>query len=307
MESEVVWMELADLQAGLSPREREVDPSHVAALAELGGDWPPILVARCDGTVIDGYHRVAAARSLGLGKVQAVLFDGTADEAFVEAVRRNVEHGLPLTIGERKAAAERLLHEDRNWSDRRIAEVCALSARTVARLRAASGRQANEAERRVCRDGRSRPAQPEATRVRILDAVRANPDASLRAIAQAIGTSPETVRRVRQDFKQSKDKVSASTPASLVPAETVFARSPSLSAATSRQWAADRAITSAPDGTQFAEWFGRTDVAADWRCYVTSVPLSRVYEIADEARRRAQAWGEFADMVEQRVRRKRAM
>jgi ParB-like chromosome segregation protein Spo0J len=309
MEPEAVWMELACLKVGLSPRERQVDPGHVAALAELQGQWPPILVARCDGTVIDGYHRAAAARSIGWSKLPAFLFDGTADDAFVEAVRRNVEHGLPLTIEERKAAARRMLAAHSDWSDRRIAEVCALSGRTLARLRAAAGYRTDNGEQRVCRDGRSRPAQPESTRLRILDAVQANPEASLRAIAQTVGTSPETVRRVRQDLNQQEIRGPAPERAGALKPATFIAptRPDPLSVESRLPWAADPAITSTPDGTQFADWFDRTDVAVNWRTYVMALPLSRVYEIADEARRRARAWNEFADVVEERVRRSRAM
>lgn len=308
MEPEAVWMELARLKVGLSPRERQVDPGHVVALAELQGQWPPILVARCDGMVIDGYHRVEAARSLGWSKVPALLFDGTPEEAFVEAVRRNVEHGLPLTIEERKAAARRLLSAHSNWSDRRIAEVCALSGRTVARLRAAGGQRTGDPEQRVCRDGRSRPTRPDATRLQILDAVQANPDASLRAIAQSVGTSPETVRRVRKDMnQQERPSLAPARAGALKEATVVVPTRPAPLSIENVLWTADLAITSTPDGSRFADWFDRTNVAVDWRAYAMVVPLSRVYEIADEARRRSRAWSQFADVVEQRTRTSRAM
>jgi hypothetical protein len=38
-----------------------------------------------------------------------VFFDGDADAGFVEAVRANISHGLPLTVADRKAAAGRIL------------------------------------------------------------------------------------------------------------------------------------------------------------------------------------------------------
>ena len=201
MKSDVVWLQLEGLRCGLSPREGELDRAHVEALAELEGRWPPILVSRRDDRVIDGHHRVAAAELLGHTTVAALLFDGTADDAFVEAVRHNIEHGLPLTIDERKAAARRLLTDHAEWSDRRIADVCALSPRTVGRLRAAAKPDTEGADRRVGLDGRTR-SQPESRRLQILDMVRTNPQASLRTVAQGVGTSPETVRRVRHSLEQ---------------------------------------------------------------------------------------------------------
>ena len=63
------------------------------------------------------------------------------------------------------------------------------------------------------------------------------------------------------------------------------------------------AVDSTAAGQTFFAWFARTGVAAeDCAGYGPGVPLDRVYEIADEARRRAIRWREFADYVESRVR-----
>jgi hypothetical protein len=51
----------------------------------------------------------------------------------------------------------------------------------------------------------------------------------------------------------------------------------------------------------FAERFERTSIADEWICHMQSVPLSRVYEIADEARRRAKAWTDFAASLNHRT------
>ena len=307
MEPEAAWTELNQLTAGFSPRKDEVNGAHVAALAELRGRWPPILVGRSDGRLIDGHHRVAAARLLGWSRLPVLFFDGTDDDAFIESIRRNVDHGLPLTIEERKTAAGRLLEAHHDWSDRRIAEICALSARTVARLRTLSSPRSDGVELRVCRDGRKRPANVASTHLRIVAAVQSNPDASLRVIARSVGSSPETVRRVKQDLtrrRSSPAPVQEQPPGgtSILPAvepepAPVADRWPS---------ATDRAITSTPDGKEFADWFDRTDIRLDWRAHVMSVPLSRVYEVADDARRRARVWSEFSEVLEERARTSRA-
>jgi ParB-like chromosome segregation protein Spo0J len=310
MNPEVVWLKVDDLRCGPSPRQERLDRAHVAALVELEGRWPPILVSPHDGRVIDGHHRVAAARLIGQTDVAASLFYGTADEAFVESVRRNVEHGLPLTIDERKSAARHLLLNQPDWSDRRIAGVCALSPRTVGRLRSSKSAATDATGCRVGPDGRSRLVQSDSIRLRILETVRTYPQASLRAIARAVGTSPETVRRVRDGLEQQErtSRSRALEPATPELGGVIAFKSPEQSIVESRSPAgADQAVTSASGGFQFATWFDGSDPGGDWQDHAVAVPLSRVYEIADEARSRSAAWREFAQLVEQRARVRRAI
>jgi ParB-like chromosome segregation protein Spo0J len=288
---EVVLLDTAALRAGPSVRAGGLDTGHVTALAELDGRWPPIVVRRGDYVVVDGRHRVAAAGLLGRTTVAAMWFHGTDEDLYAEAIRRNVEHGLPLTLEERKGAAGRLLVSHAKWSDRRIAGVCGLSARTVAKLRAAVSNGASDAEIRVGRDGRLRSVRPMSTREQIMEAVRASPEASLRAIARAVGTSPETVRRVRQ---RAQGRSGPSVEASVEPVIDLVA-------------VGDPALVSASNAQRFVAWFKRTSAVADWNRYVESMPLSRIYEVADEARRQADAWTEFAEAVETRVAPRRAV
>lgn len=301
---------ICDLAVGPSQRERGIDPAHVAALAEVAESWPPILVKRSDGTVIDGQHRVAAAKQLGLSELRVTWFDGSREECYLEFVRSNVSHGLPLTLPERRRAARRFVSSCPDLSDRGVAAACGLSPRTVARLREETSaerldtRAARGERRRVGLDGRVRPIDPTATRVRIAREIARQPDASLRTIASAVGASPETVRSVRNELRaiSTSDELGAETTSD--PAATVLGLlsrpSGSRVGATCRD---DRAFTDREDGQQFVEWFGATSVEqSDLWQYVEAVPLSRVYEIADEARRRAKFWSGFAGAVESRVR-----
>src|SRR5947208_13320120 len=141
------------LHVGPSLRVEGLDARHVATLAELAGAWPPIVVRRDDRSVVDGQHRVAAARRLGLATLQVTWFDGTAEHAFVEFVRCNVGHGLPLGLEERRSAASRILRSHPERSDRSVASVCGVSPKTVARLRDEFARSAPHLvpERRVDR------------------------------------------------------------------------------------------------------------------------------------------------------------
>ena len=69
-----------------------------------------------------------------------------------------------------------------------------------------------------------------------------------------------------------------------------------------------RALASAEEGARFVVWFTRTAIDNECNEWVEVLPVSRVYEIADEARRRADHWNAFAAALERRVsRRARAM
>jgi ParB-like chromosome segregation protein Spo0J len=289
-----------------SPRERGIDPGHVAVLAEVRESWPPIVVSRRDRSVIDGQHRVAAARQLGIQRLCAVFFDGSPDDAYVEFVRCNVGHGLALTLDERRAAARRILLTHSDLSDRRVASVCGLSPKTVARLRretdrgTGAGRTAAGAKKRVGRDGRQRPVDAGAARVRIAEELERQPDASLRSIASAVGVSPETVRTVREKLRagalRTTDRVGPGEPENVVTAILARKRHPG------RPLDRDRAFTDRDDGRQFVDWFEATSVDdADLWEHASAVPRSRVYEIADEARRRAAVWTRFAEQLEGQV------
>lgn len=102
-------VEVKLLKLGMSPRFGGQDTDHAQTLAFRLDDCPPILVERSTSTVIDGVHRVLAARMLGRTTIAARFFEGTHEEAFLEAVRSNIAHGKPLTLAEREAAAKKVL------------------------------------------------------------------------------------------------------------------------------------------------------------------------------------------------------
>ena len=67
---------------------------------------------------------------------------------------------------------------------------------------------------------------------------------------------------------------------------------------------ADPALHSSPEGAEALTWLARTAVSVeDLHAHLGSLPLSRVYEVADECRRRARTWAQMADALEARVRR----
>ena len=329
------------LVVGNHLRAAGLDEGHVAAFCELEGRWPPLLIwASQPEVVLDGAHRLAAARRLGHDTVQVLAFEGNADQAFVEAVRRNIGHGLPLSVADRTRAGEQMLRRHPDWSNRRIAEVCGLSPHTVAKLRETPAHASKEPvpiapastvpsaapvatkqskavvrssghkpvpernlrrgenqprgddrivdiESRWGRDGKARPAQPGLLRERVVEAIRANPGGSLRQIASVAKVSPETVRRIRKEVDQPEGPDISILAALRAPAEC------------DTDWRDDPALRSNP---HLVSWLDHTDPAGDLESFALGVPLSRVYELADEARRRAGRWAAFAEVLESRVR-----
>ncbi len=278
----------------------------VDRLVALGGAWPPIVIEPGRRRVIDGAHRVAAARRLGYSHVQAELFHGSPDEAFVEFVRRNVTQGLVLSLAERKHAAVRILRTSPIWSDRRIAELCVVSPKTVARLRSGDGSCPSEDaahsddERRVGRDLRVRPVRRGSVRALVIEAVRAQPKASLRTIAASVGVSPETVRLVRRNLAPGGSLVDAGC--DLDPAPSVDDGSPTD---TVTPWHCDAALASSERGEEFTRWFESTHVDDTDLSWVDAVPLGRVYVVAEVARQRSEIWLRIARALEARPARAR--
>lgn len=282
---------VARLPSGSAFRTDGLCPEQVERLVALGGAWPPIVVGRRDAVVVDGAHRVEAARRLGFVTIPAILFDGGPEDAFVEFVRRNVAHGLVLSLGERKRAAVRVLQGHPGWSDRRVAELCALSPKTVGRIRSNVGYPRQQALREG-RDGRLRPAQRGSVRARVAEALRARPDASLRTIAAEVSVSPETVRLVRLNLASEPE------PAAVVDhGPDPEPEHPS--------WRADAALLDRDDGDDFLSWFERTAVSGSDLDRAEAVPLSRVYLLAEEARRRSETWLDLARALEARPARAR--
>jgi ParB-like chromosome segregation protein Spo0J len=287
----VVEVPVRLLGPGFSPRSTPVSDTHVAMLMERAEEWPPIVLRRSDHALIDGHHRVEAARRLRLPVIGALFFEGTDHDCYVEAIDRNIRHGLPLSLRERKTAASRLLAERSDWSDRQVAVICGLSPTTVGGLRAgavflpvsgANGSGATGAsDRRLGKDGRSRPVDAPAVRRRIREVVQDNPSASVRAVARIVGASPETVRSVRLKMRSAES--SSAEP-------FVCAEVPS-------------AFQSTGPGRAFLAWFSKTEITPeDLALYATSVPPERATEVIAEARRRATSWRDFADRIEARAR-----
>lgn len=134
-ESSVERVSIASLVTADSPRLAGEDMEHGRMLAQSEEVLPPIIVHRPSMRVIDGMHRLHAATLRGRDVIEVKFFDGSVRDAFVLAVKSNMQHGLPLTLSDRTAAALRIVKTHPEWSDRAVAAATGLAAKTVAAIR----------------------------------------------------------------------------------------------------------------------------------------------------------------------------
>ncbi len=146
-------------------------------------------------------------------------------------------------------------------------------------------------------------------RGRVLGVLEENPGASLRMIASLAKVSPETVRAVRRsvDVPGCESNASDPTGSAVVPID----RSPSESRARTIKtegfpncgpgWKPDIALSTCASAERLLDWLSSGSVVFQWPDFAREVPLSRIYEVADECRRRSQAWLAFAAALEARA------
>lgn len=199
----VVKVPIAKLRVVDSPRRSGENREHARLMAGSGNPLPPILVHRPTMRVLDGTHRLRAAKLRGQQEIEARLIDGDEAISFVLAVQANTTHGLPLNLADRKAAATRILDSYPEWSDRKVASVAGLAHQTVAALRKRPRGQNDHLDARVGRDNHRYPSDIAERREAARKLLADDSGASLRKVARTARISPETVRRVRAELLSS--------------------------------------------------------------------------------------------------------
>ncbi|MER5770775.1 ParB/RepB/Spo0J family partition protein [Streptomyces sp. NPDC001985] len=312
----VVQVDVDALHSADSPRILGESTDHVEALATAHAELPPIIVHRPTNRVIDGMHRLKAARLRRQGTIGVRFFDGDAADAFVVAVSMNIAHGLPLSLADRKQAAERIMTSHPQWSDRMVAAVTGIAARTVAGMRKRVPGVASADSARIGQDGRVRPVNRAVGRRLASALMTENPGLSLRQIAQAAGISPETARDVRNRLSRGEDPVPGERGAGGCggrPARAAAPAAPPEPPPVDRAMIKDRALLvarlRADPSLRFSE-SGRTLLrllnmhtleAAGWDHLVDHVPPHWGGVVAQLARDHAKIWAEFAAKVERQV------
>ena len=94
-----------------------------AASMRAGVKFPPIVVGRIKTAedpeklyLVDGLHRMKAYEMLGMDELDAeVHIYDSFEDAFYDAIRRNIAHGQPLTAYEYGDIIRRLLEQGKDW------------------------------------------------------------------------------------------------------------------------------------------------------------------------------------------------
>ena len=200
---------LNSLGRGFFLRGTGTDTAHVQMLAEVAGfsELPPIVVQRNSLRVIDGMHRLEAAKARGESFIRARVINCTDNDAYILAVKANTLHGLPLSRADRVSSARRILDWHSDWSDRAIGIATGLSAKTVAGIRRESADEVQQFTKRLGRDGKRRPVTALEGRKRAAEYITARPDASLREVARETDVSLGTVQDVRARMRRGLDPI----------------------------------------------------------------------------------------------------
>lgn len=302
------WIPIAGLVLADSPRTSGEDVCHTRILAESGAELPPIVVQRDTNRVIDGLHRVRAAQLRGEQTIQARYFDGGDAAAFVLAVRSNVQHGLPLSLADRKTAATRVLRDNPHWSNRAIASLVGLSPKTVATLRDSFDILTGDV--RLGRDGRVRPLSTAAGRERAREILEQNPASSLRAVSAAAGVSTGTVRDVRDRLRE-RAETPQSARGAVVPAQVAKGLRTGVSVrpgsgqgdpvATLRALRSDPSLRGTESGRLLLSMLSVAATDEQLReCLVAKVPEHCLGLVSELAVANAHAWQQFAARLDQR-------
>ncbi|MFC4535932.1 ParB/RepB/Spo0J family partition protein [Sphaerisporangium dianthi] len=308
-------MAISALSPGDSPRLSGEDAEHTRLLAESCDDLPPILVHRGTLRVIDGMHRLRAALLRGEEKIRVRLFDGDEETAFVMAVEANTAHGLPLSLADREAAAARIVVSYPQWSDRAIASVTGLSAKTVDGIRRAATPGVPQPLSRIGRDGRVRPLTSAEGRRRACELFTLRPDASLRKVAQEAGISLGTARDVRNRMMRGEDPIPPQQRARDERREPVAAElrlrrvaaagradRPKDPATILHQLQRDPSVRFTDSGRTLLRWLNdHTAGVGEWEDLSGAMPSHCAYMIADLACAVAEEWLEFAEQVRRRA------
>jgi hypothetical protein len=316
------------LAPGIYLRADGTDPAHVRLLADAVDSvrLPGILVQKDSARVIDGRHRVEVAKLRGETAIRARIIDCTDAEALVLAIKSNTLHGLPLSRADRISGAKRVLASYPDWSDRVVASVTGLSAKSIASFRESLADEARSSGKRLGRDGKRHPVVPAEGRQRAAEYIATHPKASLRQVAREADVSLGTAHVVKEKLRNGEvsGRSTAGSPvaatqggprrrgparvaaAAAVPAPA--ARPSPIAAArgggvlawpaVSAKLASDPSLRYTEGGRTFLRWMaGRCLQEAEWQEFTDAVPQRWLPEISRIAMRMSEEWRQFAEAL----------
>jgi hypothetical protein len=324
------------LSPGPHLRQGGTNAAHVQLLLDAANasELPPILVQADGWRVIDGAHRLEAAKLRGEHTIKARFLDCTDSEALVLAMKSNTAHGLPLVKADRISGARQVLATHPDWSDRAIAGITGLSAKTIASMRNRAPGEPDPATKRIGRDGRQRPVAAGEGRRRAAEYISAHPDAPLRQVARetdvSLGTVHDVSARLRRGISPERNGHRpparlAIHPASRTPAPIAPAIAPAIPLAPAPlppstaptplrrknyadptpTWAGiaakvanDPAVRYTDGGKEFLRWMAAHASDPDrWRDFASTIPAHWHSVIAPIADSISKEWSQFADRL----------
>ena len=292
------------LDLSLSPRVNGVDPRHVAVLAQLDpAALPPVVVQRGTLRVVDGAHRVHAARLRAETCVAVEIVEGDDEELFVQAVCRNAEHGLPLSLEDRRSACRRILRTHPDWSNRRIAGLVGLSPNTVGSARRLRCDEEAEPTARLGRDGRVYRTGGGRAVERVRTALAANPSASVREVAATAGISVGRAHSLRRELLAARGGTGPVAPAST--GADAGASGPGAEAivALVGALAADPSLRHTEQGRALLQLVVPQALEpVRWRSLLEAVPSHRAEDVIELSQGLARTWSLFAEELRRRFR-----
>lgn len=321
----VLNIRLSSLESGLFMRGTGTDPAHVRLLAEAASsnELPPILVQQGSSRVVDGMHRLEAARLRGAEYIRARLINCSDEDAFILAIKANTLHGLPLSRTDRVFGARRILAWHPDWSDRAIGAASGLSAKTIASLRRRSGEGAQHVGKRLGRDGKRRPVSSAEGRLRAAEYITARPEAPLREVARETNVSLGTVQDVRARMRRGVDPVIGNrqkvhlegvpnpparpvvahpeVPASRFPTREIRESQSANWAAISYKLANDPSLKYSEGGKTFFRWMAKHAMQkGEWREFFDAIPPHWQKDVSLIAENIRDEWGAFAEQLRSR-------
>jgi ParB-like chromosome segregation protein Spo0J len=283
-------------------------------------------VQKGSSRVIDGKHRVEAAKLRGETAIRACVVDCTEAEALVLGIKSNTLHGLPLSRADRISGAKRVLAAHPDWSDRAVAGVTGLSAKSIASFRTSLADETQFSAKRLGRDGKRHPVMPAEGRRRATEYIAAHPEASLRQIAREADVSLGTAHGVKEKLRRSGESpaAAAGSPAggrrpgsgqpgnaapvplsSVGPATAAGARRARLRAwpTISTKLASDPSLRYTEGGRTFLRWMTGhcLQEEEEWQEFVGAIPQHWLPEIAKIAASMSEEWRQFAERLDTRL------
>lgn len=326
-----VSVPISSLVPGFHLRQDGTDAAHVRLLADAAAsaELPSILVQKRGMRIIDGIHRFEVAKLRSEWRISARIVDCTDEEALVLAVKSNTLHGLPLSRLDRISSAKRILAAHPDWSDRAVAGITGLSAKSIASIRNSSAADMQYNGKRLGRDGKRRPVMPAEGRRRATEYIRAHPEASLREISRETDVSLGTVHDVRERLRREADHPAplgfaerSVRPAELAPDSAGQAGEQPMAAADqapqpvrsihqgpsgrsthplawtaiSAKLAGDPSLRYTEGGRAFLRWMALHATQADeWREFIDAIPKHWLRDVSRIADSMSGEWREFAE------------